>query len=77
MKKKVCGKCMDIIKEKDDYVRTSFFTKGTLVHEGYIHKRCNDDMNLQREKSMAMVNKYAAGIFSKLGMDKPQVMEIK
>ena len=77
MKKKVCVKCMDVVKDKDDYVRTSFFTKGNLVHEGYIHKSCNDAMTLQSQKSIDMVNRYASQIFSKFGIEPKEEIVIR
>lgn len=82
MKIKICEKCRKEINEKkEDYFQIDSYEKGKLVKVGFLHKRCNVEMEKQKEnlaKTFDMLGKMTLKLNDMLGLEKqPTLYEIK
>lgn len=68
MTKKTCSKCFEPIIKGQDYIKVTVFVKDKIVHEGFMHKKCNDKMTKQNQEALDNINNMATNIFDKLGI---------
>lgn len=78
---KVCDRCLKKIRPKvEDYYQVDTYEKGKLIKTGFLHKRCNEEMEKQKEtvmKAFDMVGKATEKLGKMMGIEKEEVYEIK
>ena len=82
MKIKICERCHKKIRPKvEDYFQIDSYEKGKLVKVGFLHKRCNVEMEKQKEalaKTFDTLGKMTLQLNEMLGLEKqPTLYEIQ
>lgn len=81
MKKNICEKCFRNINKGDDYFMVTSFVKGKKFKEGFMHKKCNEEINKQNEQLAKTINGLGSmlpSIFKQIGIEPPEkIYEVK